>query len=60
MKNLIGMVEDYNANIPLHMLENKYGIPIHKIINVLHSLIAESKKPKQRVNCSRLQLETLK
>lgn len=39
MVNLIGLVQDYKANIPLKMLENKYGVPIHTIIKVLHSVM---------------------
>lgn len=38
MKSLIGLVQDYKANIPLHMLANKYKVPIHTIIETLYEL----------------------
>jgi len=41
MKNIVGLVQDYKANIPLAMLEVKYQIPIHQIIKILYSLIKE-------------------
>lgn len=43
MTNIIGLVADYKANVPLHMLEAKYKIPTHTIINVLHSLMTKDK-----------------
>ena len=49
MTNVIGMVQDYKSNVPLHMLESKYGIPIHTIIKVLH---ATAVNPKRRASAS--------
>lgn len=44
MKNVVGLVQDYKANIPLHMLENKYKLPIHTIIKVLYAVMKKDKK----------------
>ena len=46
MVNLVGMVQDYKNNIPLKMLENKYKVPIHTIINVLYAVTVEKKEVK--------------
>ena len=43
MINLVGMVQDYKNNIPLKMLENKYKVPIHTIINVLYAVTVNKK-----------------
>ena len=43
MTNLIGLVQDYKSNVPLKMLENKYNVPIHKIIEVLYAVTVEKK-----------------
>ena len=47
MKNLIGLVADYKSNIPLNMLSNKYSVPIHTIIKVLHALIIKGNDDKR-------------
>jgi len=41
MINAIPLVRDYKANVPLHMLENKYKIPIHEIIKILYGFTVE-------------------
>jgi hypothetical protein len=47
--NLIGLAQDYKSNIPLEMLENKYKIPIHKIIKVLYAVTVEEKENYEKV-----------
>lgn len=49
MVNVVGMVQDYKSNVPLHMLENKYKVPIHTIIRVLHAVTVN---PKRRESAS--------
>lgn len=44
--NLIGLVQDYKSNIPLQMLENKYKLPIHEIIKVMHAVTMNGKEAK--------------
>ena len=44
MTNVIGMVQDYKSNVPLHRLENKYGIPIHTIIKTLHAVMTNPRR----------------
>ena len=39
MKDLRPLISDYKANVPLHMLEAKYGIPIHKIVSLLYATL---------------------
>jgi len=46
MTDIVGLVQDYKANIPLHMLEAKYKIPIHTIVKVIHAVLAEPKESK--------------
>ncbi len=41
MTNIIGLVKDYKANVPLHMVANKYGVPIHTVIKVIDALNKE-------------------
>jgi hypothetical protein len=43
MRNLLPLVRDYKHNVPLHMLEAKYSISIHKIIDILHTLATRRK-----------------
>jgi len=37
MTDIRPLIADYKANIPLHMLETKYSIPIHTIIEILYA-----------------------
>jgi len=64
MTNLIGLVQDYKANIPLHMLEAKYKVPIHTIIKLLYAVMVtkserrEDAPSRQEANSSTKSLYT--
>lgn len=40
------LIRDYKANVPLKMLEAKYGKPIHEIISILHAIRVKAKEIK--------------
>jgi hypothetical protein len=33
---ILNIIKDYKANVPLSMISNKYGIPIHEIVQLLY------------------------
>ena len=33
------ILRDYKQNVPLELLEIKYKIPVHEIINILHGFV---------------------
>lgn len=45
--NFMALVRDYKSNVPLHMLEKKYKIPIHEIIKRLYDLAIKQKGDKE-------------
>jgi len=38
------IIRDYKMNLPLNMLEIKYKIPIHEIINILYEYSTRNSK----------------
>ena len=42
------LIVDYKANIPLHMLEAKYNVPIHTIIEILYAYSIQAQIRKER------------
>jgi len=39
---LINLIRDYNNNIPLIMLSNKYKLGIHEIVRILYKMKIEA------------------
>lgn len=50
MMDVRPMIRDYKMNVPLHMLEAKYGIPIHKIIKIMHTIVTRRSNVVSTVN----------
>lgn len=44
MFNAMPLIADYKANVPLHMVANKYKMPIHQVINILYAVTVEAKE----------------